>query len=94
MPTFVTFNDLSDPKSARVVRPAKFPQVFGGHLSLPRVTIEMTSDLVTQGIAKKLSWWGKPLPWVKPTGQNYSVDTRPFVPGEYRLMTEQFRTSS
>ena len=29
VPTFVTFSDLNDPKTARVVRPDQFEQVFG-----------------------------------------------------------------
>lgn len=94
MPTFVTFGNLADPTSARVVAPDQFQQVFGPDVHFRRVWIEMTDDLVTRGIEEKLLWWGKPLPWIRPTGPNTGVDTRPFVPGEYRLMSEQFRRGS
>ena len=50
MPIFVTFMDLNDPKSARVVQPAEFPQVFGAGVQPPKVTIEVTSNPVTKGI--------------------------------------------
>jgi hypothetical protein len=94
MPTFVTFPDLNDPKTVRVVGLGEFEDVFGPDVHFKQVWIEMTGDPVTGGIEKKLLWWGKPLPWVRPTGPNTGVDTRPFVPGKYRLMSEQFRRSS
>lgn len=53
----------------------------------------LAGEPITRGIENKLLWWGKPLPWIKPTGPNIGVDTRPFVPGKYRLMSEQFRRS-
>ena len=91
MPTFVTFKNLNDPKSTRLVQPDEFPQVFGANVHLKDVKVEMTNERVTTAIKKKLLWWGKPLPWIKSTGPNTGIDTRPFVPGEYRLMSEQFK---
>lgn len=75
-PTFVTFTDLNDPNSARVVEPADFPKIFGAGVKPPIVTIEMTNDPVTEGIEKKLPWWNGPLPWLKPIGSGAYVDTR------------------
>ncbi len=54
MPTFVTFANLNDPKSARVVSPADFPAVFGSNIRLKSVTITMTSNAVTRTIEKKM----------------------------------------
>ena len=54
LPTFVTFADLNDPKSARVVAPGEFEQVFGPGVQFKRVWIEMTNASVTRGIEKKI----------------------------------------
>lgn len=60
VPTLVTFSDLNDPKSARVVRPNEFEQALGAGVRLRGARIEMTSDTVTRGIEKKLPWWKGP----------------------------------
>lgn len=54
IPTFVTFTDLNDPKTARVVRPDEFEQAFGEGFKFRGARIEMTSETVTTGIEKKL----------------------------------------
>jgi len=54
MPTFVTFTNLNDPKSARVVEPSEFPAVFGPNVQLKSVTIAMTDDAVTRTVEKKM----------------------------------------
>jgi hypothetical protein len=54
LPTFVTFADLNDPKTARVVSPDEFNRVFGIDVHLKRAWIEMTTDPVTKGIEKKM----------------------------------------
>lgn len=59
-PTFVTFTDLKDPLSARVVAQSEFESVFGPGTRLRDVTIEMTKDEVTRGIEKKLPWLPHP----------------------------------
>jgi hypothetical protein len=56
LPTFVTFTDLNDPKTARVVEPYEFPEVFGEGVRFRGATIEMTRDAVTNGITEKLPW--------------------------------------
>lgn len=56
-PTFVTFGDLNDPMTARVVPLDEFENVFGAGVKLRDVTIEMTKDAVTRGIEAKLPWW-------------------------------------
>lgn len=59
LPTFVTFTDLNDPLSARVVPPNQFESVFGPGTRLRDVTIEMTKDDVTRRIEGKIGWIGK-----------------------------------
>jgi hypothetical protein len=56
LPLLVTFANLDDPATARVVRPDEFAQVFGAGVRLRRAWVEMTSDPVTRGIEKKLPW--------------------------------------
>ena len=64
LPTLVTFTDLNDPKSARVVQPAEFAQVFGPGVRFQRAWIEMTSDSISSGIKEKFPWIG-----------NYAIET-------------------
>lgn len=54
LPTLVTFTDLNDPKTARVVEPEEFEQVFGSGVRFKRAWIEMTSEPVTREIEQKL----------------------------------------
>ena len=54
VPTLVTFADLNDPKTARVVRPDQFAQVFGPGVHFKRAWIETTSDPVTNEIVAKV----------------------------------------
>ena len=54
MPTLVTFGDLTDPESARVVAPDRFEQVFGPDVHFNRIWIEMTTDPVTKGIEREM----------------------------------------
>jgi hypothetical protein len=41
IPTLVTFSDISDPKTARVIAPDKFEQVFGEEVRFKRAFVEM-----------------------------------------------------
>jgi len=56
LPVFVTFADLNNPKTARVVQPQAFPQVFGEGVRLQRVSIEITNAPVTRHIERQLPW--------------------------------------
>lgn len=74
IPTLVSFSDLSDPASARVVPPsdAGFAAAFGPGFRLAGVTLEMvpvgvwpfnlvglSGTPVTRGIEGKVPWWSK-----------------------------------
>ena len=54
IPTFVTFTNLNDPNSARVVRLEQFEQAFGPDVQFKRAWVEMTTDPVTHGIEQKM----------------------------------------
>lgn len=60
LPTLVTFADINDPKSARLVYPAEFEQTFDPSVRLSAAWIEMTEDPVTALLETHLPWWGKP----------------------------------
>lgn len=73
IPTLVTFEDMNDPKTARVVQPDGFTKVFGAGVTLQSATIEIVpagtwpltllgvgGEPVTQGIERKLVWWSGP----------------------------------
>lgn len=68
-PTFVTFKDLSDPKSLQLVYGQRFDveaqkhllvdemeTLFGAGVRVQGITIEITNDPVTWGIEKGLPW--------------------------------------
>jgi hypothetical protein len=59
-PTLITFSDLKNPATAKVVNPVDLAATFGSGYSLRRITLETTSDAVTRGIEKKLPWWSLP----------------------------------
>jgi hypothetical protein len=75
-PTLITFDDLQDGASARIVLPQEFPTVFGTDVRPPKIIIEMTSDPVTSEIEKKLPWWNGPFPWLKREPGGSAYDTR------------------
>lgn len=78
LPTFLTFTDLNDAASARVV-PAGgegFAEELGQGTRLLNVIVETTKAPITVGIEKKLLWWNKPFPWLQPRGGGVSFDTR------------------
>lgn len=68
LPMLVTFANLHDPSTARVVQPNEFEQVFGSGVHFHRASIEMTNDPITRGIESNLPWWDRPLPWLTPLG--------------------------
>jgi hypothetical protein len=59
VPTMLTFTDLNDPKSARIVRPDEFERVFGPGVRFRRAMVETTNDAAERQIEKKLKWWSQ-----------------------------------
>ena len=72
LPTFVTLTDPNDPKSAHVLSPDEFGQVFGPKVRLQKAWIEMTTDPITKGIESKL-------PWLAHTERYRTNPTNPFT---------------
>lgn len=54
LPTLVLVSDPNDSATLRVIRPDEFDQLFGAGVRLRGVTIEMTTDAVTNGIEGRL----------------------------------------
>jgi hypothetical protein len=73
IPTLVTFTDLNNPKSAREVGFTEFENVFGPDVHFKGAWIEMTRDLVTRGIEKRLPW----IVQMKANGLGGRIDTHP-----------------
>ena len=57
-PMLVTFTDIADPSSVKLVDPADLAASFGPGVKLKRITVEITDDPVTSGIEKRLGWLG------------------------------------
>lgn len=55
-PALVTFTNLSDPLSARMVDPANLAASFGAGVSLRRITVTVTDDARTETITDILPW--------------------------------------
>jgi hypothetical protein len=55
-PMMVTFGDLADPTSVELVDPDDLAATFGEGVKLKRISAELTDDLVTTGIEKRLGW--------------------------------------
>jgi hypothetical protein len=58
-PRLVTFTDIRDPKSVQAVNPDDLAASFGPDVKLKRITVQITDDLVTTGIEKRLRWLGQ-----------------------------------
>jgi hypothetical protein len=103
LPTLVTFGNVDDPTSAKVLDPDNLSVVFGDGYLLRRVTIELIpmswwrlpgcSHPEGPTIATHLPWLTNPLPWVKPLGRGTDtyIDTRPAARADYRISIEQFK---
>ena len=63
LPTIITFADIKDPASAKVLRlPTDYTEAFGVGYALRRVTVEIVPNdtPVTRGIEKRLVWMDDP----------------------------------
>lgn len=79
-PMLVTFGDLADPKSAQKVDPDNLAASFGAGVKLERITVQMTSDPVTTGLEKRLTWLnGAPEQalWERPDIRDFTLPAIP-----------------
>jgi hypothetical protein len=56
LPDLVTFSDVNDPSTAIAVDPEHLEATLGSGVSWRSLTIELTDEPATTGIAKKLPW--------------------------------------
>jgi hypothetical protein len=56
-PTLVTFTDLNDPKSVRLVDPADIADTFGQGYRLKSIALEITNEDLTKGRIEPLLGW-------------------------------------
>jgi hypothetical protein len=56
-PLMVTFDDVADPKTARMVDPDNLEATFGPGVELRAVTLEVTGDPVTDGRVEQVLGW-------------------------------------
>jgi hypothetical protein len=59
-PTFITFADLANPRTAALVDPTDLEKTFGSGFALKQVLLVTTSDPVSEGIGKIFPWWNMP----------------------------------
>lgn len=60
IPTLITFTDINEPKSARLVDPNALSATFGPGYRFLRAFVETTTDRPVQNIDKVLPWWSRP----------------------------------
>jgi hypothetical protein len=56
-PMLVTFADITDPESVMLVDPTDLAASFGPGVRLKSVTLEVTDELVTEGVVERLLGW-------------------------------------
>ncbi|MEO8531046.1 MAG: hypothetical protein ABI459_07470 [Deltaproteobacteria bacterium] len=58
IPMLVTFDDINDPASVKLVDPLDLAASFGPGVSLKTVTVQVTDEPVTEGkVEEVLGWW-------------------------------------
>jgi hypothetical protein len=77
VPTLVTFSDLTNPATAKVVDPTNLALTFGPGYSLRRVSLETTSAWLNRTIEAQLPWWSSP-------GRPAEIAWRAWLNGETR----------
>ena len=56
LPLLVRFLDIHDPRTIKKVDPESLAVSFGSGVVLKRITLQVTDDPVTSGIANKIPW--------------------------------------
>jgi hypothetical protein len=86
-PLLVTFDDVSEPKSVRLVDPADLAATFGAGYALREITLQITREPVTEGVVEGVLGWLEGLKGkVKPTNKRYVDELLP----EERLYKNDF----
>jgi hypothetical protein len=75
-PKLVTFGDIADPASMKLVDPEDLAASFGPGVRLKSVTLEVTDEAVTEGVVEGvLGWVGKITGRLKPTAKKYADES-------------------
>ena len=61
-PRLVTFSDVNDPKSVKLVDPANLAAAFGPGFALKSVKLELTDEKVKEGVIERILVWLGPYP--------------------------------
>lgn len=90
-PYLVTFKDIADPTSVVRVDPDDLAASFGAGYRLKAITVQVTDEPVTVGIAERLAWLSKyPEPSLNPqhSPTDHSVATK-IKHGDFRRGANQ-----
>jgi hypothetical protein len=83
MPRLIWFSDIANPKTARRIRAAEIPTVFGPNARLRTAEVEITDAPIVVDIDKKLPWFGileKPLGRIE-VSYGFILDKWAFIGG-------------
>jgi hypothetical protein len=89
-PTLVTFTDLANPKSIKLVDPDNLAAAFGSGYRLRSITLEITDEKVTEGRVKELLGWLSDYYDKQLDGNKYHNAQNPKVGND--LMAGNFKT--
>jgi hypothetical protein len=67
-PRFVTFDDINDPKTVKLVDPENLAATFGAGYALKGMVLEITDEPVTEGVVERL------IPWINDLKGSISKD--------------------
>lgn len=56
-PMLVRFRSISDPRTVEQVNPQGLAAAFGMDMRLRKITVEVTDERITKGIANRFPWW-------------------------------------
>jgi hypothetical protein len=59
LPATVTFLDLTDPMTVKLIDPQNIAETFGDNYALTKATLELTDAQHTEGIVRALSWMSR-----------------------------------
>lgn len=77
-PLLVTFDDVTDPKTVRLVDPTDLTASFGAGYALKEMTLEITDEAVTRGrVEAALEWVRDQRGRIKPTNKRYADELLP-----------------
>lgn len=84
-PLLVTFTDITDPTTVKVVDPDNLAETFGPRVSLKRITLEITDEPMTEGkIEQVLGWLDDPKVMKNPGWVSLPYEARVAINGLFK----------